>query len=644
MKRTVELRNHLRELRNFRLRLVISAGFVLVLLLLLFMRFYYLQVMQREHYHTLAEANRISIAPIVPNRGLIFDRNGEVLAHNYSAYTLEIVPSKVDNLESLINELSTVIEIAPRDRKRFKKLMEESKRFESLPIRTRLSDVEVARFAANRYRFPGVEIKARLFRQYPKGESASHVVGYIGRINDKDLEQLEANGDLANYRGSQSMGKIGIEQSYEKELHGITGFEEMETDAAGRVIRVMSRTPPISGNNLMLSLDAKLQEVAEKAFGDRRGALVAIEPSSGDVLAFVSKPGFDPNLFVDGIDSENWDLLNNSIDRPLNNRALRGMYPPGSTFKPFMALAGLELKKRWPQQSINDSGHFSLPGSTHRFRDWKAGGHGTVDLHKSLVVSCDTYYYGLANDLGIDNIFSFAGQFGLGKKTGIDIEGEVAGLLPSQDWKMKRHKQKWYAGDTISVGIGQGYNLATPLQLAFATAILAGNGTAYRPHLVKKVLDNNNEVLREIVTQPLYTLNLNAANLATVRNALIDVTRPGGTAAAAGAGAAYTFAGKTGTSQVVGMKQGEKYVENKIQERHRDHALFVAYAPAESPKIALSVLVENGGHGGSTAAPIARLVMDYFLLGKLPDESAAKTVEQSGDEEEEMPTELDVHD
>jgi penicillin-binding protein 2 len=440
------------------------------------------------------------------------------------------------------------------------------------------------------------------------------------------------------------MGKIGIEQSYEKELHGITGFEEMETDAAGRVIRIISRTPPISGNNLMLSLDAKLQEVAEKAFGDRRGALVAIDPSSGDVLAFVSKPGFDPNLFVDGIDSENWDLLNNSIDRPLNNRALRGMYPPGSTFKPFMALAGLELKKRWPQQAISDAGYFSLPGSTHRFRDWKAGGHGIVDLHKSLVVSCDTYYYGLANDLGIDNIFSFTAQFGLGKKTGIDIEGEVAGLLPSQEWKMKRHKQKWYAGDTISVGIGQGYNLATPLQLAFATAILAGNGTAYRPHLVKKVLDNNNEVVREIVTQPLYTLNLNAANLATVRNALIDVTRPGGTAAAAGAGAAYTFAGKTGTSQVVGMKQGEKYIENKIQERHRDHALFVAYAPAESPKIALAVLVENGGHGGSTAAPIARLVMDYFLLGKLPEESAAKIVEQSEDEEEEIPAELDVHD
>lgn len=634
MSRTVELRNHPRELQNFQLRLALSAGFVLLLFLLLFARFSYLQVSQREHYHTLAEANRISIFPIVPNRGLIFDRNGEVLAHNYSAYTLEIVPSKIGDLEALVNELATVVEIAPRDRKRFKKLMEESKRFESLPIRTRLSDVEVARFAANRYRFPGVEIKARLFRQYPKGESASHVVGYIGRINDKDLERLEASDGLANYRGSHHMGKIGIEQSYEKELHGITGFEEMETDAAGRVIRVISRTPAISGNDLTLSLDARLQEVAEQAFGDRRGALVAIEPSTGEVLAFVSKPGFDPNLFVDGIDSESWDLLNNSIDRPLNNRALRGLYPPGSTFKPFMALAGLELKKRWPRHAINDSGYFSLPGSTHRFRDWKAGGHGVVDLHKSLVVSCDTYYYGLANDLGIDNIFNFVSQFGLGKKTGIDIEGEVSGLLPSQEWKMARHKQKWYAGDTISVGIGQGYNLTTPLQLAFATAILAGNGTAFRPHLVKQVLNNNKEVVREIAKEPLYTLNLNPDNLEAVRNALVDVTRPGGTAALAGADAAYVFAGKTGTSQVIGMKQGEKYVESKVRERFRDHALFITYAPAENPKIALSVLVENGGHGGSTAAPIARMVMDYYLLGKLPSEAAVEAVEQNEEEDE----------
>jgi penicillin-binding protein 2 len=408
----------------------------------------------------------------------------------------------------------------------------------------------------------------------------------------------------------------------------------METDAAGRVIRVISRTPPVSGNNLTLSLDVKLQEVAEKAFGDRRGALVAIEPSSGDVLAFVSKPGFDPNLFVDGIDSENWDLLNNSIDRPLNNRALRGLYPPGSTFKPFMALAGLELRKRAPQNAIVDPGYFNLPGSTHRFRDWKAGGHGVVDLHKSLVVSCDTYYYALANDLGIDNIYNFIGQFGLGKKTGIDIDGEVGGLLPSQDWKMRRYKQKWYAGDTISVGIGQGYNLTTPLQLAFATAVLAGRGTAFRPHLVKNILDSNNEMVREIATQPLYTLDLNPNNLQVVQNALVDVTRPGGTAALAGTGAAYTFAGKTGTSQVVGIKQGEKYVESKVHDRHRDHALFITYAPVEKPKIALSVLVENGGHGGAAAAPIARVVMDYYLLGTLPEEEAAKPVDQIDEEGE----------
>jgi len=631
MNNRVELRNHQRELYYFRLRLAIAAGFVLLLFFLLFIRFFYLQALQREHYQTLAEANRISIAPIVPNRGLILDRNGVVLAHNYSAYTLEITPSKITNLEATINELASVVEIAAKDRKRFKKLLDESKSFESLPIRTRLSDEEVARFAANRYRFPGVEIKARLFRQYPKGESASHVVGYISRINDQDLEQLETDGVLSNYRGSDYIGKIGVEQSYEKELHGTTGFEEVETDAAGRAVRVVSRTPPVSGNNLTLSLDAKLQEVAEKAFGDRRGALVAIDPASGDVLAFVSKPGFDPNLFVEGIDSQNWDLLNNSIDKPLNNRALRGQYPPGSTFKPFMALAGLELKKRSPQYTISDPGHFSLPGSSHRYRDWKAGGHGSVDLHKSLVISCDTYYYGLANELGIDNIFKFISGFGLGKKTGIDIEGEVSGLLPSQEWKMKRHKQKWYAGDTISVGIGQGYNLATPLQLAFATAILANKGAAFRPHLVKQVQNSKTGVVRQIVTQPLYTLNLDPENMQRVHNALVDVTRPGGTAARAGADAAYVFAGKTGTSQVVGIKQGEKYVESRVQERHRDHALFIAYAPVDKPKIALAVLVENGGHGGSAAAPIARLVLDYYLLGKLP---AAVVIKPEEDGEE----------
>jgi penicillin-binding protein 2 len=615
----VELRNHLRELRHFHIRLTISAGFVVLLFCLLLTRFFYLQALRGEHYTTLAEANRIAIMPLVPNRGLIYDRNGAILAQNHTTYALEIVPNKVASLESAIDELATVIEITPEDRQRFNKLRRESTRFKSLPIRTRLSDTEVASFAANRYRFPGMEIKARLLRHYPHAELLSHVIGYIGRINDKDLEQLENNNELENYRGSLHIGRIGIEQSYEKKLHGITGFEQVETDVAGRYVRTLSRTPPVAGNDLVLSLDIKLQQAAERAFGDYRGALVAMDPTNGEILAFVSKPGFDPNLFVDGIDHLNWRLLNESIDRPLNNRALRGIYPPGSTFKPFMALAGLELGKRTSEYSINDPGYFSLPGSQHRFRDWKPSGHGRVNLHKSLVISCDTYYYTLANDLGINNIFSFISQFGFGRKTEVDIPGEVAGLLPSPEWKMKRFKQNWFPGDTISVGIGQGYNLATPLQLTFATMILANKGTAYRPHFVKQIQDNKIGQLFENKANQMHTLDLKKENLKHVNNALADVTRPGGTAARAGANAAYTFAGKTGTSQVINIKQGERYIASKIQERHRDHALFTAYAPAENPKIVMTVLVENGGSGGSTAAPIARQILDYFFLGKTPE-------------------------
>lgn len=635
MKRHVELRNHPVELHKFHFRLAICACFVLVLFLVLYGRFYYLQVAQQEHYHTLAEANRISISPLVPNRGLIYDRNGRVLAQNYSAYTLEVIPSKIQNLESTLNELATIIEITAADRQRLKKLLKESKRFKSLPIRSRLTDVEIATFAANRYRFPGIEIKARVLRQYPEKEIVSHIIGYISRINDQDLELLERNEELNNYRGSQHIGKIGIEQSYEKQLHGVTGFEEVETDAAGRSIRVLSRTPPIPGNNLILSLDLGLQEAAEKAFGDRRGALVALDPNNGEVLAFVSKPGYDNNLFIGGIDQENWNLLNNSIDRPLNNRALRGVYPPGSTFKPFMALAALELGKRTPEYSMSDPGYFSLPGVERRYRDWKPGGHGRVDLHKSIVVSCDTYYYSLANDLGIDNIHNFIGQFGLGKKTGIDIEGEVSGLLPSSAWKMSQYKQKWYAGDTISVAIGQGYNLTTPLQLAFATMIIANNGKAYLPRLVKQIQNSETGNVEDIPEKLLYSLNLKPKNLEIVKNALVDVTRPGGTAAKAAINATYTFAGKTGTSQVIGIKQGERYNEKSINERHRDHAMFIAYAPADNPKIALAVLVENTGTGGSTAAPIARQVFDYYLLGKSPEATVAKLTK---------PVEAHVHD
>ena len=618
MSKHVELKNHQREIFYFRLRLVISIGFVLVLLAILLVRFVYLQGVRHDYYQTLAESNRISVVPIVPNRGLILDRNGVVLAHNYSGYTLEITPSKTTDLEATINELAALVEITPKDRKRFKKLLAERRNFETLMIRNRLADEEVARFAAQQYRFPGVEIKARLFRDYPYGEKTAHLIGYVGRINQTDVTQLEENDLAANYRGSDYIGKTGLEQSYESELHGSTGVEQVEVDSGGRAVRRLSRTAPVSGNTLVLSIDAKLQEIAFQSFGNYRGALVAIDPNNGEVLAFISKPGYDPSLFIDGIDTQSWDELNNSPDTPLNNRALRGQYPPGSTIKPFMALAGLHYGERTPGLTISDPGYFMLPGSTHQYRDWKKGGHGSVDMFKSIVVSCDTYYYGLATDLGIDRISSYLPRFGFGKKTGIDLEGETSGLLPSQEWKKKRYGQKWYAGDTVSVGIGQGYNLVTPMQLALATATLANNGIGYKPHLVREVRSAHIDENHVIGNEPLLDLEIEPAHLDLVRRAMVAVTQPGGTAVQAAAGAPYHIAGKTGTAQVVGIKQGEKYIEDLVQERHRDHAWFIAFAPAEQPRIALVVLAENGGHGGSTAAPIARKVLDYYLLGKVP--------------------------
>lgn len=631
MKKFVEFKNHQREIYHFQLRLVVSIGFVLALLAILLMRFFYLQLVRHNYYQTLAESNRIAVVPIVPNRGLILDRNGVVLARNYSGYTLEISPNKTTDIEATINDLSRLVTITNKDRKRFKKLLAESHNFETLVIRSRLSDEEVARFAAQQYRFPAVEIKARLFRDYPFGEKTSHLIGYIGRINDTEVSQLEQSDLAANYRGSDYIGKTGLEQSYESELHGTTGIEQVEVDANGRAVRMLTRTAPISGNTLVLSIDAKLQEIAEQAFGNYRGALIAIDPNNGDVLAFVSKPGYDPNLFIDGIDPQSWDELNNSPDVPLNNRALRGQYPPGSTIKPFMALAGLHFHTRTPEQTINDNGVYYLPGSSRQYRDWKAGGHGSVNMFKAIQMSCDTYFYGLATELGIDNISSFLSRFGFGQKTGIDLEGETSGLLPSQEWKMKRYQQIWYPGDTVSVGIGQGYTLVTPMQLAFATATLANNGVAYRPHLVKEVRNSRSGEDRFIAKDPLYDLGIPQAQLDLVRRAMVAVTQPGGTAVYASLGAPYQIAGKTGTAQVIAMKQGEKYDAKKVGERLRDHAWFIAYAPAEHPQIALAVLVENGGHGGGSAAPIARKVMDYYLLGKIPKPLTDAETKEAGD-------------
>jgi penicillin-binding protein 2 len=631
-----ELRNYEREVYQFQLRIGIAGIAVVIAFLLLAARFVYLQVVQHDIYRAKAEDNRISIVPVPPNRGLIVDRNGLVLARNYSGYTLEIFPRRARSLEATIDELSELIEITPRDRRLFKKLVAETRNADSLPIRTRLSDEEVAKFAANRYRFEGVEIKGRLFRQYPYGDVASHALGYMGRIDQADQARLEEDGVDANYRGTDYIGKAGVEASYQHELHGTTGFEHVEIDAAGRGIRTLSRTPSQPGNSVALTLDMTLQQVAENAFGERRGALVAIEPESGGVLAFVSKPGFDPNLFVDGIDPQSWAELNNSIDKPLNNRAIAGMYPPGSTFKPFMALAALELGKRTPRSAIHDPGYFEFGG--RRFRDSKPGGNGVVDLYKSIVVSSDTYYYQVANDLGIDAIAGFMKHFGFGERTGIDLQGEAAGVLPSQEWKMKRFKrpeqQKWYAGETISIGIGQGYNAYTPIQLAQAMATLANGGSMYRPHLIAYVDDPRTGERRPVEPELVHKVPVRRDHLEFVKRALAGVNKEG-TAARSFANAPYTSGGKTGTAQVIGIKQNEKYDESKVAERLRDHSLFIAFAPLENPKIALSVVVENGGFGARAAAPIARTVLDYYLLGKLPQGMQQPTPEDETDEEKE---------
>ena len=620
-----EHRNVEADLSRFRGRVLVASVAVLVLFLLLVARLLYLQVMRHEDLDEQAEANRTAIVPIVPNRGLILDRNGIVLATNYSAYTLEITPSRLTRpLDTVVDELGQVIEIQPRDKRRFRKLLEESKSIDSLPIRTKLTDEEVARFTVQRFRFPGVDIKARLFRNYPWGELASHAIGYIGRVNQAEKKQMEdwPEDEQANYRGTEYIGKLGVEQSYEKQLHGITGVEQVETSAGGRAVRKLASTPATPGDTVKLSIDIKLQKLVEDLYGDRRGAFVAIDPKTGEVLAFVSKPTFDPNLFVDGIDQENWQALNESIDKPLLNRALRGTYPPGSTFKPYMALAALETGKRRPEQAISDPGYFWF--GNHQFRDDKPGGHGTVDMYKSIVQSCDTYYYILANDMGVDLMHEQLSHFGFGEVTGIDIQGESHGLLPSTEWKRKAFKrpeqQKWYAGETISLGIGQGYNNFTPLQLATAMATISNpQGARMRPHLVREIVDTTTRQGHPVQPEQVGQLTAKPENLAIVRKAMVGVTVEG-TSAAAFRGAQYTSGGKTGTAQVVGIAQGAKYSHANTEERHRDHALYIAYAPAEDPKIAIGMIVENAGFGASNAAPIARRAFDYYLLGQYPSQ------------------------
>lgn len=625
------LRDAEADLSRFRVRVVVATLVVLLCFGVIVARAIYLQVVRHEDLRLQAESNRTAVLPIVPHRGLILDRNGIALATNYSAYTLEITPSRVKDVDELIEELSEVVDIQIRDKRRFKRLKEESRNFDSLPIRTRLTDQEVARFTAQSYRFPGVEIKARLFRQYPYDETASHVVGYIGRINATEKTQMEnwSEEEQANYRGTDFIGKLGIEQSFEQHLHGQTGFDQIETTAGGRAVRTLDKTPATPGNTVILTLDIKLQKLVEDMFGDRRGALVALDPRNGEVLAFVSKPTFDPNLFVDGIDVENWKMLNESINKPLLNRALRGTYPPGSTYKPFMGLAALSSGKRTAYTIINDPGYWMF--GDHKFRSHGDSGLGGVDLYRSIVKSSNVYYYSLANELGVDAIHDFMKPLGFGQITGIDLKGEVKGVLPSQAWKRKTYKrpeqQRWYAGETISLGIGQGYNSFTMLQVAYATAILANRGVRHQPHLGLATEDAVSRERQPITQPPPEDLSFNQQHVEAVIKGMVGVTLEG-TSARVFAGAAYSSAGKTGTAQAVTIGQKDKYDVRKLEEHKRDHSLYVAFAPADKPQVALAVVVENAGFGAAHAAPIARRVFDYVLLDQYPNEEDLAAVQK----------------
>ena len=626
-----ELRNVEADLRQFRLRALVATAAVIVAFTLIWARAYYLQVVQYENLNEQAERNRTAVVPVVPMRGEVEDRNGEILASNYSAYTLEITPSKVPDLEAMLSELEPLVTISKRDRRRFNKLLSETKAFEAIPIRTLLSDEEVARFAAQRWRFPGVEIRARFFRNYPLGATASHLVGYIGRINQREQDEIESwpDEERANYRGTDYIGKLGIEQFYEKELHGETGIERIETSAGGRAVRILDSRPARPGRTIELTIDAKLQQMTEQLFGDRRGALVAIDPRNGEILAFVSAPTFDPNLFVEGIDVESWRALADSPDKPLLNRAIRGRYPPGSTYKPFMGLAALELGKRSPQATTYDPGYWIF--GDNKFRSHGDEGLGNVDLRTSIVKSSNTYYYALANDMGVDAIHDFMAPFGFGQITGIDLHGEQSGILPSQAWKRAAYKradqQRWYAGETISLGIGQGYNSFTMLQLASATATLANRGVQYPPHLMRAIRESRNSTAQTMSSVTPRDLNLNQKNVDHIIEAMVGVTQEG-TSRLSFANAPYLSAGKTGTAQALTIGQNEKYDAKKLAEYERDHALYIAFAPADAPEIALAIVVENAGFGSAHAAPIARRVFDYVLLGQYPSEADIAAVQQ----------------
>lgn len=599
----------------FRRRMGYAVVFVFVCFSLLFLRLTYLQLFRQSAYSVAAEANRTVLIPIGSSRGLVRDRNGTMLAQNYWAYSMEITPSKIGKktVNELISELSQIVRIEPADKRRFRKLREEARRFESIPIRSRLTEEEVARFVANRWRFPGVDIVTQEFRDYPQGSTASHLIGYIGRISRRDIESIEKEGLADEYQGVRSMGKVGIERTYENVLRGQPGHEMIEVTAGGRPVRNLGILEAKAGKNLELCLDLNLQRVTEAALGQEMGAAIAIDPKTGEILAFVSTPTYDPNVFPDGIDPDTWEELSQSPSKPLLNRAARGLYPIGSTYKPFMALAGLQYGVITPETSIDDTGVFVY--FNHRFRDASRRPKGMVNLHRSLAISSDVYYYWLASELGISRIAPFMKQWGFGQKTGVDIIGEQTGTLPTPEWKERRYKRRWVPGDTVNLGIGQGYNQFTLLQLAHAVATLANRGIIMTPHLVRRVIDPASGESEWLYNKPTGTIPLSPEHLDAVIAGMVDVTRVG-TAKKPFKDVGYAVAGKTGTAQVVTIAAGKRYDSSKLSREHHDHALFIAFAPANNPKIAVAVLKENGGFGAQAAAPIARQMLDYWVEGK----------------------------
>jgi penicillin-binding protein 2 len=624
----LKLKDHFHETQIFNQRVLVAAVIMLILLILLLSRLAYLQISNQQYYSTLSENNRVSIQPIPPTRGLIFDRNGILLAQNLPSFTLEIIPEHVADLTATLDKIKQLILISDDDLKDFKKSLEHKRRFEGVPLRFRLNDEEVARISVQQNRLPGVVIKAQLARHYPQGELAAHAVGYVSRINEDELKKLNAS----NYSATTHIGKVGIELSYESILHGKVGFKHVETNAQGRTLRVLDRTLPISGKNLYLNLDSKVQAVAEQGLEKNNGALVAIDPRNGAVLAMVSMPVYDPNLFVHGISSKNYRLLSDSIERPLFNRALRGQYPPGSTIKPIIGLAGLELNELQSHDEINCPGWYMLKNDERRYRDWKKEGHRKTDLSKAIIESCDVFFYDLALTLGIDDMSAYMAHFGLGKKTGIDLQGELSGLNPSREWKRINRNLPWFPGETLITGIGQGFMLVTPLQLANATAAISMLGKRFKPNLLYAIQDAQNNQLLETNIEALKPVPVNdEKNWKTVINAMKSVVHGvHGTARGINHQLKYTIAGKTGTAQVFGIAQDAEYIKEDVSQKLQDHALFIGFAPVENPRIAVALIVENGGHGGSAAAPIVRKVMDQYLLN-LPPENGTQVQQATGE-------------